>query len=136
MANKTLRILIAENRHAQSLLVERMLNRLGYHRVATAASLDEARLLGRCTGRPFDVLIGSARLFNSEPLDCTSLAGVYHNALVYQSQYLPADPAPLAAEGTVARLPGPPDAASLGAFMTLIDPQALHRREYQPALHP
>ncbi|MFS2125139.1 chemotaxis protein CheY [Pseudomonas sp. Pseusp97] len=135
MANKTLRILIAENRHPQSLLVERMLNRMGYYRVATAASLDEARLLGRCTGRPFDVLIGSARLLNSERLDCTSLAGVYRNALVYQSQYLPADPAPLAAEGTVARLPGPLDASSLGAFMALIDPQALHRRVHESVLH-
>ncbi|PTC36421.1 hypothetical protein CLJ1_2914 [Pseudomonas paraeruginosa] len=39
MANKTLRLLIAENCHAQSLLLERMLNRLGYHRIAIRRSV-------------------------------------------------------------------------------------------------
>lgn len=50
LVNKTLRLLIAENCHAQSLLLERMLNRLGYHRIAIATSLSEACLLGHCTG--------------------------------------------------------------------------------------
>ncbi|HBN8606963.1 TPA: hypothetical protein L3744_005544 [Pseudomonas aeruginosa] len=59
---KTLRLLIAENCHAQSLLLERMLNRLGYHRIAIATSLSEACLLGHCTGHPFDVLSQRAGL--------------------------------------------------------------------------
>lgn len=122
---KTLRLLIAENCHAQSLLLERMLNRLGYHRIAIATSLSEACLLGHCTGHPFDVLICNARLLASEPLGDASLAGICHSTLVYRSQHLPTERAPLPVAATLARLPGALDAASLGAFMMLIDPRAL-----------
>lgn len=133
MTDKNLRILIAERCHTQSLLIERLLNLLGYHRIATAMSLSEAYLLGSCTGDPFDVLICSARLLSSEPLEPTSLAGVGRSALVYQSQELANELAPLATESTLARLPGTLDAASLGAFMTLIDPP-LWRRSHRAAL--
>lgn len=102
-----------------------MLNRLGYHRIAIATSLSEACLLGHCTGHPFDVLICNARLLASEPLGDASLAGICHSALVYRSQHLPTERAPLPVAATLARLPGALDAASLGAFMMLIDPRAL-----------
>lgn len=125
LVNKTLRLLIAENCHAQSLLLERMLNRLSYHRIAIATSLSEACLLGPCTGHPFDVLICNARLLASEPLGDASLAGICHSALVYRSQHLPTERALLPVAATLARLPGALDAASLGAFMMLIDPRAL-----------
>lgn len=136
MANKQLRILIADSRHTQSLLVERLLNRLGYHRIATASSLDEARILGRCTGRPFNVLIISGRLIVSEPLDGTALAGVSLNGLIYQSQYLPQGFDPLTVDGVATRLTGPLELAQLSAFMAQVDPQAASPRERSLALHP
>lgn len=74
---------------------------------------------------PFDVLICNARLLASEPLGDASLAGICHSALVYRSQHLPTERAPLPVAATLARLPGALDAASLGAFMMLIDPRAL-----------
>ncbi|MFU3619558.1 hypothetical protein [Pseudomonas paraeruginosa] len=48
-----------------------------------------------------------------------------HSTLVYRSQHLPTERAPLPIAATLARLPGALDAASLGAFMMLIDPRAL-----------
>jgi len=136
MVNKHLRILIADSRHTQSLLVERLLNRLGYFRIATASSLDEARTLGRVTGNPFDVLIISARLIVSEPLDCMALVGVGLNGLIYQSQYLPVQYVPLAQQGVVKRHPGPLELEALSEFMALVDPHALPLRQPSLALHP
>lgn len=135
MANKTLRILIADSRHSQTLLMERMLNRLGYFRIATASTLAEARLLGRFRECPFDVMIANARLLTSEQLDCTSLAEVCLSALIYQSQYLPMVHTLLIAEGSLVRLQGALDVSSLDRFMALVDPSAMHRREQNLAVH-
>lgn len=136
MANKTLRILIADSRHFQTLLVERMLNRLGYYRIATASSIEEACILGHCTGTPFDLLIASARLLPTEATDSARLSGVCLNGLVYQSQYLPESFMPLVTEGAVSHLQGALDSTSLAMFMALIDPQAAPYREQHPTLHP
>jgi hypothetical protein len=123
MADKKLRILIAERCQTQSLVIERSLNRLGYYRIATADSLTEMHLLGSCTG-PFDVLICNAWLlrFSRELQEPTSLAGVCRSALMYQSQRFPGNLAPLAPEGTFASLPESLGVANLSAFMRLVDP--------------
>ncbi|WP_327440573.1 chemotaxis protein CheY [Pseudomonas donghuensis] len=126
MANKILRILIADSQHSQTLLVERMLNRLGYYRIATASSLAEVRSLGHCPGYPFDILIGSAWLLFGGQTERDSQPGIYFNALIYQCHYVQPGSTLTAIEGTVARLPGALDATSLDMFMALIDPQAVH----------
>lgn len=123
MVDKSLRILIANASHPQTLLVERMLNRLGYYRIATTYSLTEAEILGRCTGNPFDLMIVSGRLIVGESQGCPNLAGVCRNALIYLGQLLPAALPGVADGGTVARLLGALDVASLRMFMALIDPQ-------------
>lgn len=120
MANKHLRILITENLHREALWKEQMLNQLGYFRIAVASSLQEMRILGRCTSMPFDVMISSSRLLNTEPLQRGSTAGVYRNALFYDMKYLCTDPTLLAAPGTVVQLPGPLGIANLDAFMALV----------------
>ncbi|MBD9634549.1 chemotaxis protein CheY [Pseudomonas sp. PDM19] len=134
MTNKKLRILIAESQNSESLMVERLLNRLGYHRIATASTLDEARLLGRCTEYPFDVLIISGLLIVSEQFDDSSLAGISLNGLIYQSLYLPQPLVPFAAEGVAMRLPGHLDLAELDAFMALVDPMSVHHQQRQVAI--
>lgn len=126
MANKALRILIADSRHSQTLLVERMLNRLGYYRIATASSLAEVHNLGHCSGYPIDILIGSAWLLSSGQTVRDSQPGIYHNALIYQCHDVQVGNTLSVTEGTVARLPFALDTTSLGMFMALIDPQAVH----------
>lgn len=123
MANKQLRILIADSRHCESLQVERLLNQLGYHRIATASSMDEVRLLGRFTGRPFDALIISGSLIANEPLDGMALTGVTLNGLIYHCQYLPQRFNPLSANEVAMRLPSVPKLAELESFMSQVDSQ-------------
>ncbi|SDJ30379.1 hypothetical protein SAMN05216189_101524 [Pseudomonas delhiensis] len=135
MASKALRILIADSRHHQLLLVERLLNQLGYHRIATASSLEEAQILGRC-GHPFDVLIINGPLIASRSLDRMFLAGVCLNGLIYQGQFLPEQFVPLPPEGTCICLPGSLELPDLRAFMGRVDPQAARHIERRLALQP
>ncbi|QRY77824.1 hypothetical protein JVX91_19765 [Pseudomonas sp. PDNC002] len=136
MANKQLRILIADRLHAESLQAERLLNQMGYYRIATATSLDEVRLLGRFTGRPFDVLIISGSLIANEPLDGTSLSGVSLNGLIYHCQYLPHHFNPLSASGTSMQLPGPLKYSEVRDFMLRVDSEGNSRNKCSIAEFP
>lgn len=124
MANKKLRILIADRSASDLPVVERMLNRLGYYRIATTASISEAYLLSQCTDHRFDVLIVSARLFNCEMLSCVSISHICHSALIYQGGIFQCI-TQIQTFGVTKLLPGRLCAESLKVFMKEIDPSLL-----------
>lgn len=59
MIDKHLRILILDSLHAHVVQIEKLLNRMGYHCIATASSDREGRQLSRAGLRRFDVLLAA-----------------------------------------------------------------------------
>ena len=116
MTNKALTILIADEQHLQRLYIEKMLNRLGYHRIVPVQTFEEVQILTAIPAEPFDVLIINAGLTAHH---CGSQPQVRH-VLVYDHLDLGA---PVGATSTVlVRLPGVPDNVNLEHFMDIIDP--------------
>ncbi|WP_073523175.1 hypothetical protein [Pseudomonas fluorescens] len=109
MTNKALRILIADVRHEPLLHIEKLLNRLGYYRIAPISSFDELVLLTSDPHQPFDLLIVNKALAVPYGTDiqqfCSARPHIRH-VLFYDS------PAPSFQ----------PDAGSLSLLMGLIDP--------------
>ena len=62
MTNKTLRILIADEHPSQRLQLERLLNGLGYYRIAPVECFDELQRLVHCALQPFNLLLGNIEL--------------------------------------------------------------------------
>ena len=60
MNNKSLRILIVEAQHLEQLFLERVMNSLGYYRIAPMTSITEAMIAIRDAVVPFDLLIVNA----------------------------------------------------------------------------
>ncbi len=126
MTNKALRILIADARHEQWLHIEKLLNRLGYHRIAPVGSFDELALLTSDLQQPFDLLIVNKTL--EVPCDtdiqqfCNARSHIRH-VLFYDSPepsfeltwHSPQQPVRLS-------LANMPQADSLSRLMNLIDP--------------
>ncbi|WP_016968790.1 hypothetical protein [Pseudomonas tolaasii] len=116
MPNKALTILIADEQHLQRLYIEKMLNRLGYHRIVPVETFEEVRILTAIPAEPFDVLIINAGLVADE---CGAQPQVRH-LLVYDHL----EPGALAGAmpAVLVRLPGVPDNINLEHFMDIIDP--------------
>jgi DNA-binding NarL/FixJ family response regulator len=57
MTQKTIRILIADQQHLRRLHIEKMLNQLGCHRIATLNSFEEVVAATLLPGTPFDLVI-------------------------------------------------------------------------------
>lgn len=89
MTNKALRILIVDDRHEPLLHIEKLLNRLGYHRIAPINSFDELVLLTNDPQQPFDLLIVNKALAVPYGMDiqqfCSTRSPIRH-ALFYDSQ--------------------------------------------------
>ena len=62
MSNKALRILIADEQHFHRMKIERMLNQLGYYRIAPVHSIEELVTLVEYSSEPFDLVMISASL--------------------------------------------------------------------------
>ncbi|WP_395608155.1 chemotaxis protein CheY [Pseudomonas sp. B22129] len=116
MPNKALTILIADEQHLQRLYIEKMLNRLGYHRIVPVQTFEEVRILTAIPAEPFDVLIINAGLAGEV---CGPQPQVRH-VLLYDHL----DPGTLvgATPTVLVRLPGVPDNVNLEHFMDIIDP--------------
>lgn len=84
MIDKQLRILIVDALHAHVLLIEKMLNRMGYYAIATAGSATEALKLSRAGEVPFDVLLAADHLVRRPKIGGSSFE-VYgiENAFIY-----------------------------------------------------
>ncbi len=116
MPNKALTILIADEQHLQRLFIEKMLNRLGYHRIVPVQTFDEVQILTAIPAEPFDVLIINAGLAAHSGGPQPQVRHV----LVYDHLDLgvPAGVTPT----LLVRLPGVPDEVNLEHFMDIIDP--------------
>ncbi|WDY56381.1 histidine kinase [Pseudomonas sp. PSKL.D1] len=125
MANKTLRILIADEHPYQRLQLERLLNGLGYYRIAPVESFDELQRLVHCALQPFNLLLGNIELASHAGVDlarfCRVSAQIQH-ALLYHSQHLKVPAVPQTERQAVnVSLPQVPDNEALESFMAIID---------------
>ncbi|RYE67463.1 MAG: histidine kinase [Oxalobacteraceae bacterium] len=89
MADKTLRILIADELGQQAVQIERTLNHLGYFRVVAVHTLDELLVMVQSAYQPFDLLIANTDMAVRSGVDlprfCKNTEHVRH-ALLYESQ--------------------------------------------------
>lgn len=136
MPNKTLRILIADEHPYQRLQLEKLLNGLGYYRIAPVESFDDLQRLVQCALQPFHLLVGNIELGSHAGVDlarfCRVSAQIQH-ALLYHSHHLKVPSVPQTERQAVSiSLPNAPDSEALESFMAIIDsPQLLG----QLALH-
>lgn len=73
MLNKTLRILIADEQHFHRMMIERILNQLGYFRIAPVPSIEELLTLVEYGCEPFDLVMISTSLTVGVDLDFLAL---------------------------------------------------------------
>lgn len=125
MPNKSLRILIADEHPCQRLQLEKMLNGLGYYRIAPVNSFDDLQRLAQCALQPFHLLLGNIELGSHAGVDLARFCRVnpqIQHALLYHSQHLrvPSVP-PTERQAVSISLPKVPDNEALEAFMAIID---------------
>ena len=125
MANKTLRILIADAHPCQRLQLERLLNGLGYYRIAPVESFEELQRLVLSALQPFHLLLGNIELASHVGVDLARFCRVstqIQHALLYHSNQLQVPLVPQAERQAVSMsLPQVPDNEALEAFMAIIE---------------
>lgn len=125
MPNKTLRILIADEHPDQRLQLEKLLNGLGYYRIAPVESFDDLQRLVHSALQPFNLLVGNIELASHAGVDlarfCRVSAQIQH-ALLYHSLKLKIPAVPAGERQAVSvSLPGVPDNQAMETFMAIID---------------
>ena len=125
MPDKSLRILLADAHPMQLLQLEKMLNGMGYFRIAPVQSFDDLQHLVQNALQPFNLLIGNIDLASHAGVDLERFCRVnvqIQHALLYESQHLkmPAVP-PGQRQAVSISLPKVPDDETLHAFMALVD---------------
>ncbi|MBH3345863.1 histidine kinase [Pseudomonas parafulva] len=125
MANKSLRILIADAHPHQRLQLERMLNGLGYYRIAPVDSFEELQRLVLGALQPFHLLLGNIELASHAGVDLARFCRVstqIQHALLYHCAQLKVPAVPQAERQAVSlSLPHVPDDDALASFMSIID---------------
>ncbi|MNG81810.1 hypothetical protein D3C76_823670 [compost metagenome] len=125
MANKTLRILIADEHPCQRLQLEKLLNGLGYYRIAPVGSFEELRHLVQCALQPFNLLLGNIELASHAGVDLARFCRVstqIQHALLYHSHQLKVPAVPQTERQAVSiSLSHVPDNQALESFMAIID---------------
>jgi len=125
MPNKTMRILIADEHPSQRLQLEKMLNGLGYYRIAPVESFEDLQRLVQSALQPFNLLIGNIELASHAGVDLARFCRVstqIQHALLYHSQHLRVPAVPQAQRQAVSiSLPRVPDDEALQSFMAIID---------------
>ena len=129
MTNKTLRILIADEHPHQRLQLEKLLNGLGYYRIAPVESFEELQRLVQCALQPFNLLLGNIELASHAGVDLARFCRVstqIQHALLYHSQHLKVPVVPQTERQAVSvSLPQVPDNDALQSFMAIIDSPVL-----------
>jgi DNA-binding NarL/FixJ family response regulator len=91
MLNKTLRILIADKQHFHRMKIERMLNQLGYFRIAPVHCVEELLTLVEYGSKPFDLVMISASLTAGVDLDLLAYCGdnqQIRHGFIYDGQHV------------------------------------------------
>lgn len=125
MPNKSMRILIADEHPSQRLQLEKMLNALGYYRIAPVDSFEDLQRLVLSALQPFSLLIGNIELASHAGVDlarfCRVSSQIQH-ALLYHSQHLKVPAVPQTERKAVSiSLPKVPDSEALESFMAIVD---------------
>lgn len=125
MSDKSLRILLADAHPMQLMQLEKMLNGMGYYRIAPVQSFEDLRHLVQNALLPFNLLIGNIDLASHAGVDLERFCRVnvqIQHALLYESQHLKMPAVPAGQRQAVAvSLPRVPDDETLHAFMAIID---------------
>ncbi|MGF6088663.1 chemotaxis protein CheY [Pseudomonas sp. 18173] len=125
MPNKSLRILIADAQHFNRLRIERLLNQLGYFRVAPVQSLEELLPLVEYGCEPLDLVLINGAMANGA-LDLFSFLAdnsQVHHGFIFNEQQAPLPPAGGKVQVSQVALP---DLASITQLMSAVD----HRRPF------
>lgn len=125
MPDKSLRILIADEHPMQLMQLEKMLNGMGYYRIAPVESFEDLQRLVQGALQPFNLLVGNIDLASHVGVDleryCQVNSQIQH-ALLYESQHLKVPAIPSGQRQSVnVSLPKVPDNETMQSFMAIID---------------
>lgn len=124
MPNKALRLLIADVDLLQRLKIEKMLNQLGYHRIAPLSSFDELQALTCSGGVAFDLLIINTALVHSRQVNLLKYCHdnpLIRHTLIYDGQCVQSSV--VSVNQTLhLSLSQSPDFNSLRCCMEIVDP--------------
>lgn len=125
MINKALRILIADEHPSQLMHVERMLNTMGYYRIAPVRSFEALLALVQSAVEPFDLLIANTEMAQRAGVDLPRLckgSKQVHHALLYESESVPVPTiASQQRESVNVCLSRLPDSDALKTLMDIVD---------------
>jgi hypothetical protein len=126
MSNKALRLLIADADLLQRIKIEKMLNQLGYHRIAPLSSFDELQALTRTDGVAFDLLIINTALVHSRQVNLLKYCHdnpLIRHTLIYDGQCAQSSVVSVSVSQTLhLSLSQSPDFNSLRRCMEMVDP--------------
>ncbi|WP_085718608.1 chemotaxis protein CheY [Pseudomonas sp. B28(2017)] len=120
MANKSLRILIADAQHFNRLRIERLFNQLGYFRVAPVQSLDELLPLVEYGCTPLDLVLVNGAMANGvlELFNFLADNPQVHHGFIFNEQQAPLPPVSGKVQVSRAALP---DLATITQLMSAVD---------------
>ncbi|SED21082.1 hypothetical protein SAMN04515675_0271 [Pseudomonas costantinii] len=125
MANKRLRIMILERNHLQRLYIEKMLNELGYYRIAMMRSTTEVFSVLRHAIEAFDLVIANRTLVTDALPDFTPVCKGHpqvRHVLIYDCSASVFSTELSGAEGgSYTSLPHPPDSHSIRNLMEQVE---------------
>lgn len=124
MINKALRILIADECPSQLMHVERMLNHMGYYRIAPVKSFDVLLALVQSAIEPFDLLIANTEMAVRAGVDLPRLckgSPQVHHALLYENEAVPVPALAPQREAVNVCLTRLPDSEALQTLMGIVD---------------
>ncbi|EIK94917.1 response regulator receiver protein [Pseudomonas sp. M47T1] len=125
MINKALRILIADEHPSQLMHVERMLNHMGYYRIAPVQSFETLLALVQSAVEPFDLLIANTEMAVRAGVDLPRLckgSPQVHHALLYENESVPVPTLlPQQRESINVCLARLPDSEALQTLMDIVD---------------
>lgn len=120
-----MRILIADEHPMQLMQLEKMLNGMGYYRIAPVESFEDLQRLVQSALQPFNLLVGNIDLASHAGVDLERFCRVntqIQHALLYQSQHLKVPAIPSSQRQAVnVSLPKVPDNETMQSFMAIID---------------
>lgn len=129
--NKSLRILIVEAQHLEQLFIEKVMNSLGYYRIAPMSSIAEAMVAIRDAVLPFDLVIINADQKHCDDFDlvsyCQNAKEVRHS-IIYGCNVAQALPQSFQRSGDVhMQINHRLDVQILKNLMRLVDPPSQYR---------
>ncbi|ROM46175.1 chemotaxis protein CheY [Pseudomonas poae] len=126
MSNKALRLLIADADLLQRIKLEKMLNQLGYYRIAPISSFEELQGLTRSVGVAFDLLIINTALVHSRQVNLLKYCHdnpLIRHTLIYDGQCALSSMVSVSVSQTLhLSLSQSPDFNSLRRCMEIVDP--------------